>query len=681
METFTFGPGATFTWGGQKATITCIKDDGIEYKVKIATKNTETISFDELMDEIRTGDICFDDTDKKDALCAIRCYIHKTQFDKSKQEYDSALSEKDKAIEEKNKEIEVIKGEKEKTLADATEEETPLEKKDGGILWNVTFSKSGIVKEIRNQFGKLAQEVKVGEKIYRRNKISKTYNSVDENELLRKEDVEKIQLLKKGGSMAKGGEINLDTIRIIYNIFKKDSGKISEKTYDNAKEKTGLDREIIHKVVEGYYDDLTPEEIFEYKFKEEKVLRKAHEIKYGKKSSNGSIARGGEINELADSHIFQNQTALVNKLIDNGIIEDDDIKYSFTFSIDDEQGITELTYEQLEEYKKGLETELESVSSEEEKNKLQKKLAQLEEIEALPREIFEWHLVSPWLAEQLLKQSQTVIMNEYGNWWGRTTTGMNYENDSVLKEIAKESYEKGGEAGYQGYKNYQTWSVKLWIDNDKGLYDYWNERATEIAKGTEPKITLAKELKEFFEENNPLSDQSNVYSDLLGNTLKEVNYHEIAEELLEEKMEKGGFIDKPILEMEKGGKVDITKNFYRFRQHSPKGVTRCAMPEWAGKVAESVKKGAKIVTCEKDGQWLIQSVLIPKEGVNLKDARRHSKEIMDKFDRKKKALGGVAETADCEKIDITIKALKDSIAHTTDEKQKQKFQEMINDLQ
>jgi len=207
METFTFGPGAIFTWGGQKATITRIKDDGIEYKIKRASKDTEIISFDELMNEIRTGEICFDGADKKDALCAIRCYIHKVQFDNSKQEYDSALSEKDKAIEEKNKEIEVIKGEKEKTLADATEEETPLEKKDGGILWNVTFSKSGIVKEIRNQFGKLAQEVKVGEKIYRRNEISKTYNSVDENELLRKEDVEKSPI----GSMATGGEIKRAT--------------------------------------------------------------------------------------------------------------------------------------------------------------------------------------------------------------------------------------------------------------------------------------------------------------------------------------------------------------------------------------------------------------------------------------------------------------------------------------
>lgn len=36
------------------------------------------------------------------------------------------------------------------------------------------------------------------------------------------------------------------------------------------------------------------------------------------------------------------------------------------------------------------------------------------------------------------------------------------------------------EKGYQGWKNYETWAVALWMGNDSGSYDYWNETAEEI---------------------------------------------------------------------------------------------------------------------------------------------------------------------------------------------------------
>ncbi len=36
------------------------------------------------------------------------------------------------------------------------------------------------------------------------------------------------------------------------------------------------------------------------------------------------------------------------------------------------------------------------------------------------------------------------------------------------------------EHGYNGWKNYETWSVKLWIDNDQGSEQYWNEVAQEV---------------------------------------------------------------------------------------------------------------------------------------------------------------------------------------------------------
>jgi hypothetical protein len=36
------------------------------------------------------------------------------------------------------------------------------------------------------------------------------------------------------------------------------------------------------------------------------------------------------------------------------------------------------------------------------------------------------------------------------------------------------------EKTYNGWTNYETWLVKLWIDNDEGSYHYWTERAREV---------------------------------------------------------------------------------------------------------------------------------------------------------------------------------------------------------
>lgn len=103
------------------------------------------------------------------------------------------------------------------------------------------------------------------------------------------------------------------------------------------------------------------------------------------------------------------------------------------------------------------------------------------------------------------------------------------------------------EQKYNGWTNYETWAVSLWLDNDQGTYDYWREKAQEmreeaptsrqVSKGIwsaaeAEKFNLADQLKEEITDSAPLDD-ANCYTDLLNAALSEVNWAEIAGNILE----------------------------------------------------------------------------------------------------------------------------------------------------
>ena len=87
---------------------------------------------------------------------------------------------------------------------------------------------------------------------------------------------------------------------------------------------------------------------------------------------------------------------------------------------------------------------------------------------------------------------------------------------------------------HQGWKNYETWAVKLWMDNDEGSYNYWKERTEEIADDAEERddaiSTLADALKDEHEEALP--ELTGFAADLLTGAFGEVDWYEIAESLL-----------------------------------------------------------------------------------------------------------------------------------------------------
>jgi len=80
------------------------------------------------------------------------------------------------------------------------------------------------------------------------------------------------------------------------------------------------------------------------------------------------------------------------------------------------------------------------------------------------------------------------------------------------------------EKGYNGWKNYETWAVALWIDNGQRI----QQEATAIVVNSKDEYGAAQELKDWIEEGNPLIDTASLYSDLLNAALSEVDWYEVA---------------------------------------------------------------------------------------------------------------------------------------------------------
>ncbi len=93
---------------------------------------------------------------------------------------------------------------------------------------------------------------------------------------------------------------------------------------------------------------------------------------------------------------------------------------------------------------------------------------------------------------------------------------------------------------YNGWHNYETWLVKLWMDNDEGSDSYWREQAEEVWKAAEADPTFTREeratldladvLKEYHDEAQP--ELQGFWADLLNAAMSEVNWYEIAEHMI-----------------------------------------------------------------------------------------------------------------------------------------------------
>lgn len=108
---------------------------------------------------------------------------------------------------------------------------------------------------------------------------------------------------------------------------------------------------------------------------------------------------------------------------------------------------------------------------------------------------------------------------------------------------------------YNGWTNYETWAVKLWMDNEEPSYWYWKEAAQEaydetgmgisayarmtgteiFAREQRASHNLAKQIKgehEAAARDRLDGESAGVFFDLLSAALSEVNWNEIAESLI-----------------------------------------------------------------------------------------------------------------------------------------------------
>jgi len=85
---------------------------------------------------------------------------------------------------------------------------------------------------------------------------------------------------------------------------------------------------------------------------------------------------------------------------------------------------------------------------------------------------------------------------------------------------------------FNGYCNKPTWTLAIWLDTDESLKNYWRYKSKSLSEDE-----LSKELQTYFEDRNPLSKEFTIYSDMLNNSLKLINWREVAKKLKDNERE------------------------------------------------------------------------------------------------------------------------------------------------
>lgn len=87
---------------------------------------------------------------------------------------------------------------------------------------------------------------------------------------------------------------------------------------------------------------------------------------------------------------------------------------------------------------------------------------------------------------------------------------------------------------YNGWSNYETWAVNLWLSNEEGCYRYWTDRTRELIAECADEdadrsalARLAEEFKGAIHESCAI-EKASLAADLMNAALGEVDWCEIA---------------------------------------------------------------------------------------------------------------------------------------------------------
>lgn len=90
---------------------------------------------------------------------------------------------------------------------------------------------------------------------------------------------------------------------------------------------------------------------------------------------------------------------------------------------------------------------------------------------------------------------------------------------------------------YNGYNNYETWLIALWIDNDQCYQEMVQELAGQYQ---DDENGMSSALKDFVEEMPDVSkalENGGMVADLVNSTLSDVDWYELAEMYIKESKE------------------------------------------------------------------------------------------------------------------------------------------------
>ncbi len=76
---------------------------------------------------------------------------------------------------------------------------------------------------------------------------------------------------------------------------------------------------------------------------------------------------------------------------------------------------------------------------------------------------------------------------------------------------------------YNGWSNYETWVVHLWLTNDQGTDEYVRDKVRGLNT-----CDACEALEVIVSDDNPLEGQASMHADMLNAAISSVNWYELA---------------------------------------------------------------------------------------------------------------------------------------------------------